>query len=135
MATRSTAAEGVTSETRIIPVMTLVTRSYLVDDLDGSDEDVSTILLALDKVNYEIDLSAANEAQLGEKLERFVDAATPVKAQVPAVRNQGRKQAKSAPVGKDQAQAVRDWARNQGLTVSERGRISKSVQEAFEAAH
>lgn len=115
--------------------MATVTRVYQIDDLDGTEEDVSTVLFSLDKVNYEIDLSAANEARLREKLERFVDAATPVKAQAPAVRKQARKQAKSAPAGKEQAQAVRDWARSQGLTVSERGRISKSVQDAFDEAH
>jgi hypothetical protein len=33
--------------------MALVTRTYLTDDLDGSEDDVSTVRLALDKVSYE----------------------------------------------------------------------------------
>ena len=35
----------------------------------------------------------------------------------------------------DQVQAVRDWARQNGYTVSDRGRIAKSIQDAFDAAH
>ena len=37
--------------------------------------------------------------------------------------------------GRDQVQAVRDWARQNGSTVSARGRIPKSIQDAFAAAH
>ena len=40
--------------------MATLTRTYLVDDLDESEEDVENVLLALDGTNYEIDLSAAN---------------------------------------------------------------------------
>ena len=36
---------------------------------------------------------------------------------------------------RDQTQAIRDWARSNGLEVSARGRISRSIQEAFDAAH
>ena len=57
--------------------MATVTRTYLVDDLDGSEDDVENVLLALDGTNYEIDLSAANARRLREKLERFVAAASP----------------------------------------------------------
>jgi hypothetical protein len=56
--------------------MALVTRTYLTDDLDGSEDDVSTVRLALDKVSYEIDLSAVNEARLRDKLAKFVAAGT-----------------------------------------------------------
>jgi hypothetical protein len=113
--------------------MTTVTRTYKVDDVDGSDEDVSTVLLALDKISYEIDLSATNEARLREKMERFVAAATIVKPRQPR-RPVPRKQVKAARPDREQSVAVREWARNQGLKVSERGRISKEVQAAFAAA-
>ena len=35
-------------------------RVLLVDDLDGSTEDVENIRISLDGANFEIDLSAAN---------------------------------------------------------------------------
>ena len=52
--------------------MALVTRTFKTDDLDGSEDDVSTVLFALDKINYEIDLSAANDARLRDKLAKFL---------------------------------------------------------------
>ena len=58
--------------------MTLITRVYLVDDLDGSEDDVSTVTFNLDGKNYEIDLSAANAEKLRGKLSKFTDAATKV---------------------------------------------------------
>jgi len=51
--------------------MATVTRTYMIDDLDGSEEDVSTVLLSLDKKDFEIDLSADNEARLRENLALF----------------------------------------------------------------
>lgn len=53
--------------------MATVTRTFMVDDIDGSRDDVSTVQIALDNVYYEIDLSTDNAAQLREKLARFVD--------------------------------------------------------------
>ena len=114
--------------------MATVTRTFMTDDLDGSDDDVSTVQFALDGTSFEIDLSAANEARLREKLARFVDAASPVKQPkaVPAKRAK-----KSVPVAstKEQTPAIREWAKAAGFAVSSRGRIAKTVQEAFDAAH
>ena len=117
--------------------MATVTRTYLVDDLDGSEEDVNSVLLALDGTNFEIDLSASNAGRLREMLERFVNAASAVKAAkpAPAKRSTNGKAAAPARTSRDQVQAIRDWAKSAGLEVSSRGRISKAVQEAFDAAH
>ena len=119
--------------------MATVTRIYLVDDLDGSEDDVENVLLALDGTNYEIDLSASNAGRLREKLDRFVAAASPVKAakSAPARRGPKGKAAKTAsvPSNRDQVQAIREWAKSAGYEVSSRGRISKAIQEAFDAAH
>ena len=114
--------------------MAHITRTYQVDDLDGSEDDVTTVLFSLDGSNFEIDLSAANEARLRDGLARFVDAASSVK---PARAGRAPPRAKVAgpPPNRDQAQAIRDWARNNGYEVSARGRISKAIQDAFEAAH
>lgn len=112
--------------------MATVTTTVLVDDLDGSTTDVETVSLALDGVSFEIDLSADNAARLRDKLAKFVDAAQPVKAQRP---RKITKQVLTAPSSKEQAQAVRDWARQNGFEVSERGRIPKNVLDAFREAH
>jgi hypothetical protein len=123
--------------------MATVTRTYLVDDLDGSQEDVENVLLALDGTNYEIDLSASNAGKLRDKLERFVAAASPAKTaskSAPTRRGPGGKAATSAkaapvPSNRDQVQAIREWAKSAGFEVSSRGRISKAIQDAFDAAH
>ena len=85
--------------------MATVTRTYLIDDLDGSKDDVENVLLALDGMSYEIDLSAANAGRLREKLERFVAAASPVKAvkSAPAGRGPKGKAAKTAPAPSNRA--------------------------------
>ena len=41
----------------------------------------------------------------------------------------------STPADKEQTQAIREWARASGRQVSDRGRISAAIQEAFNAAH
>jgi Lsr2 len=111
-----------------------ITRTYLTDDIDGSEDDVSTIQFALDGTTFEIDLSATNDERLREKLARFIDAATPFKQpKAPPVKPVTK--AVSVASTKEQTQAIRDWAKAAGLAVSGRGRIAKTIQDAFEAAH
>lgn len=111
--------------------MATVTRTFLVDDLDGTDTAVETVLFSIDKHDYEIDLSAENAARLREKLDRFIGAGHEVRESKRVV----RKQVVSGTVSKEQTQAIRHWARENGYQVSERGRIPANVREAFEAAH
>jgi hypothetical protein len=42
---------------------------------------------------------------------------------------------RSQPLDREQTAAIRAWARQNGHEVSERGRISKTVLDAFQAAH
>jgi hypothetical protein len=112
--------------------MATITRTFLVDDLDGSNEEVETVHLSLDGADFEIDLSAHNAERLRGKLAKFIENGTRVTGQKP---RRALRAVRPAPSGRDQVQAVRDWARKHGLAVSDRGRIAKSVQEAFDAAH
>jgi len=116
-------------------VMATVTRVVMTDDLDGSEDDVKTVLIALDKIEYEIDLSAANEARLRDNLAKFVEAATEVRKK--SVVRRGRRPAAvtSTRPDKEQTLAIREWARANGHKVSDRGRISAAIQAAFGAAH
>ena len=82
-----------TKPRRTLLAMALVTRTYMTDDLDGSEGDVSTVHIALDNTSYEIDLGAANQARLRETLAKYLDAATEVKTK--PVTRRGKK---SAPV-------------------------------------
>ena len=98
-----------------------------VDDLDGhTGHDVRPVTFGLDGVWFEIRLGAANAARLRAVLERFVQAARRVPGTAPApVRS----------VDAHLAQSVRQWAREQGYRISDRGRLSAIVLEAYERAH
>ena len=111
--------------------MATVTRVLLIDDLDQS-EAAETVEFNLDKQDYFIDLSAPNADRLREKLQRFVDAATPVTAKaVPVKRSRGK--AAAVATSKQDTQAIRAWAEQAGLKVSARGRIAQTVQDAYAA--
>ena len=112
--------------------MATVTRTFLVDDLDGSTEDVQNAQISLDGADFEIDLSAANAARLRGKLAKYVEHGTRV---TPQKTRRSQRVVKPPVSGRDQVQAVRDWARQNGYKVSARGRIPKSIQDAFAAAH
>lgn len=106
------------------------TEVVLVDDLDGETPASATVTFALDKTDYEIDLSDENAAAMREALSRYVTAARKVSS------SGGRRAAqpvRPAYSGYDPA-AVRAWAAGQGITVSPRGRIKADVVEQYRAA-
>ena len=104
----------------------------LVDDLtqqpidDGTGESVR---FALDGVSYTIDLTSEHADEFRSTLTPYVNAAR--KAEV-SVRTKGAS-APRAPKG--DLKAIRDWANENGYTVSSRGRIPAEVQSAYAAAH
>lgn len=99
----------------------------LVDDIDGSEAS-ETVSFGLDGRQFEIDLSAAHATELRNAFAEFVAAAR---------RGSGSGRGRSAPRAakpaddRDQAAAIREWAMANGQPVSGRGRISKSVMEAY----
>jgi hypothetical protein len=100
----------------------------VTDDLDGSS-DADSVTFAFDGVTYEIDLSEQNRAKLEAAVAPFIDAGRRVS------RGRSRRStSRPANPNADRA-AVRAWARERGLKVSERGRISADVIGQYEAAH
>jgi hypothetical protein len=116
-------------------IMATVTRTYLIDDLNGSTEDVSAIQFSLDRTDYEIDLDATNQARLRDNLAKYLIAAAIAAQPRRSTRRPPRGEVKAIPAGREQTQAVRDWARAAGYEISSRGRIPVNVQEAFDLAH
>jgi hypothetical protein len=114
----------------------------LIDDLDQSEAD-ETVEFGLDGATYEIDLSDANASALRDKLADFVAHArrsggrrkSSATAPAPAARRGRGGSGGRAAVDREQNQAIREWARKQGMTVSERGRIPSEVSEAYHRAH
>ncbi|MBE9376131.1 Lsr2 family protein [Saccharopolyspora sp. HNM0983] len=116
----------------------------LVDDVDGSTAD-TTVEFALDGVEYTIDLSEDNAESLRESLASYVESARRAGGRKRAKGKQGKavkqnkqnKQNKAAApntADRERNQAIREWARNQGMQVSDRGRIPAEVVEAYDNA-
>ena len=107
----------------------------LSDDLDENVSADETVSFALDGTNYEIDLSEKNAKELREALSRYVQAARKVGRGSGRASGGGRSRATGGRMDREQAGAIRDWARKNGHQVSDRGRIPASVVEAYESAH
>jgi len=104
----------------------------LVDDIDGGTAD-ETVTFALDGVSYEIDLTTAHAAELRDALGTWVGHARKVGGRSSSGRSSSGG-GTSRPRRSSDAGAVRTWAKENGYEVSERGRISAEIREAYEAA-
>lgn len=100
----------------------------LVDDLDGGKAD-ETITFAVDGVSYEIDLSSENAAQLREAFASWVGHARRVGGRT----RTARRGAGTARAAGGQSASIREWAREHGFTVNERGRIPAEIKAAYDA--
>lgn len=98
----------------------------LVDDIDGGVAD-ETVTFSLDGVAYEIDLSTGNAANLREAFAPWVGGARRVGG-----RTRAQRRTSSRSSGGRNSE-IREWARANGYSVSERGRIPAEVKAAFEA--
>jgi len=102
----------------------------LVDDLDNRElnGDGQTVTFGFQKTEYEIDLSQQNVQRLHDALAPFIAAGRRVGSRSNGI---------AAPAKADHAQlqAMRHWAKENGMKVSDRGRVSREVQEAYYAAH
>jgi hypothetical protein len=103
----------------------------LVDDIDGSDA-TETVSFALDGVDYEIDLSDEHAGDLRNAVSLYIGHARRTGGR----RKSGRRTASSGSSegAGTSAADIRAWARENGWTVPERGRVSADVREAYAAA-
>lgn len=98
----------------------------LEDDLVGGPAD-ETVRFGLGGEQYEIDLNTKNAQAFRQHVASFVKHA----------RKAGRGQRRRAPrtaASRQRSGDIRAWARNQGIAVSDRGRIPASVLQQYEAA-
>ncbi|WP_431241006.1 histone-like nucleoid-structuring protein Lsr2 (plasmid) [Mycolicibacterium aichiense] len=134
----------------------------LIDDLDGSEIPEGggeRISFSIRGIDYQIDLSAGNAAKFDTALKPYLGAAkrihgeqvkSPQATRGGRVKSVERGSARSTKTNRSRASrrakakvksspqqvaAVREWARKNGFTVADRGRISAEVSAAFAAAH
>lgn len=106
----------------------------LVDDLDGGEAS-ETVTFALDGSSYEIDLSEKNADELRDAFAKYVGAARKAGRATTSSSSRSssspRRSGGSASMDRDQAAAIRSWAKKQGLKVSDRGRIPATIIEQY----
>jgi hypothetical protein len=95
------------------------------DDIDGGPAE-HTLQFRLGTAEYEIDLNAKNARRFRKQMAPFIDHARK------AARGQ-RRPARPASVRQHSA-SIRAWAKENGIAVSDRGRIPSSLIEQYEAA-
>ena len=93
----------------------------LSDDLDENLSADETVSFSLDGTSYEIDLADKNAKEMREVFSRYVSAARKVGRGARASGG-GRSRATGGRMDREQAGAIRDWARKNGHAVSDRGR-------------
>ncbi|WP_159803601.1 histone-like nucleoid-structuring protein Lsr2 [Arthrobacter zhaoguopingii] len=98
----------------------------LVDDPSGEQAD-EMVRFALDGSGFEIHLTAEHASELRGRLERIVTNAR--RTRPPAGST------KPAADTRERTQRIRSWALDNGYTPSGRGRISKEIEQAYNAAH
>ena len=97
----------------------------MIDDIDGSDiEDFETVRWGLDGKSYEFDTSPANAAAFRDLVANYVASSRLV----------GGRARKAAAKSTDTLE-IRAWAADNGVSVSDRGRIPADIVAAYEAAH
>lgn len=105
-----------------------------VDDIDGTTEGVERYTFSWLGTDYAIDLAPKSAKKLVDVMNLYTDKARPVHKARAVSGGRGRRAARGrAP--REHAPAVRAWAREQGLEVSDLGRVSQAVMEAYDQAH
>ncbi|WP_028649052.1 Lsr2 family protein [Nocardiopsis sp. CNT312] len=100
----------------------------LVDDIEGGDAE-ETVSFGLDGTVYEIDLNGSNASKLREALSPFVQAGR--KAPIKRTKSAGK--GGRAASSRERSAEIRAWAKAQGKSVNERGRIPASIVAEYEA--
>ena len=102
------------------------TQIVLTDDIDGTEAD-TTIKFGLGGTDYEIDLNSTHAKDFQNAVSPFVGAAR-------KVGGVGRRASRSTPSTGPSPSEVRQWAKEQGIEVKDRGRVSDELVVKFKAA-
>lgn len=99
------------------------------DDLDDTllqDDEVNTIRFSVDGSHYMLDLSDKNAADFRAALAPWISVAQPITAPQRNTRRSGTRP--------NESRAIREWARAQGMEVSDRGKVPGAIVDAYRQA-
>jgi hypothetical protein len=111
-------------------VQRVITERY--DDLDGSPA-VKSVQFGYAGREYAIDLNEEHTRELDQLLSPYVEHARKVDGAQPRQRRARRSEGERR--SPEELRAIRQWAREQGLRVSDRGRIAADIMTKYEEAH
>ena len=111
------------------------------DEVEGEE----TIAFGLDGTSYEIDVCEEHASEMRDAFAPYVGSARRAGRAGRTVGTSQRRSglravratapSASASGNKERVQDIREWARQNGHQVSDRGRLSAAVVSAYEAAH
>lgn len=105
----------------------------LVDDIDGTlleSGEGETVHFSVNGAAYEIDLTAEHADELRAALEPYIKAGRRAGSSGGRTSAPRRRAARNNETGE-----IREWAKANGFTVSERGRVPANIVDAYHAAH
>lgn len=108
----------------------MATRQILIDDLTGTDDDVQQVSFTISGLTYTLDLGVASRARLADVLQPFIDHAKANKRNRAASVHRKR----AASNGSGETAALRHWARANGYTIGDRGRIPENIRASYDEA-
>lgn len=106
-------------------------QTLFIDDIDGG-EAAGTVRFALDGTEYEIDLNARHSEELRSVLGTYVAHARKVSG---TARRGGRAAGRGRGAGLVRnTTEIRNWARENGYAIKERGRVPADLVAKYQAA-
>lgn len=113
----------------------MATKTVLQDDLDGSvGPDVANVEFDFQDTEFEIDLSDKNHQALNKALEAYETAVKDMREFVLAAREVKKAKTTGKRDSAPHLDKIRAWAREKGMEVSDKGRIPKDIQAAYDKA-
>ncbi|AZA12512.1 Lsr2 family protein [Corynebacterium choanae] len=110
-----------------------ITRYY--DDLTGEpidEQDLQVLRFALDETHYQLDLSPASAQEVRNTFARLIEVAS---IYVPQQQRQNKRRSAPSQADRELNKARRQWARDNGWDVADRGKLSDELLRAFDEAH
>jgi hypothetical protein len=105
-------------------------QTLFIDDIDGGEAE-GTVKFALDGTEYEIDLSAKHNQELRDALSKYVTHARKLSGRgtrTPGSRGTSRRSSSI------DTTAVRQWAKENGYDIKNRGRVPADLMAKYQAA-
>jgi hypothetical protein len=107
-------------------------QTLFIDDIDGGAAE-GTVRFALDGTEYEIDLNAEHSEELRSAIGRYVTHARKVGG---GARRAGRAAGRTSRGAGSSLNTteIRNWAREQGFDIKDRGRVPADLVAKYQAA-